>query len=174
MKNRTAGAHLMAEKELMKQDRGSVHVVVEKQNRFFIVQWVDNKVVTLVSNYAAAEPFDDCKRYDRKMKEKIDVPRPFIIQEYNRFMGGVDLSDMLRSMYSKSLRCRRWYMYVFLYSLHLSSRNSWILYRVEMKKRNIKPLGLKDFILEISTKLIGGDQILHLSEILFRCYFFLF
>ncbi|KAK2725875.1 hypothetical protein QYM36_000372 [Artemia franciscana] len=59
----------------------------------------DNKPIHLISIYAAVDPEYACERWDGKQKEHIEVKRPHCVKEYNRFMGGVYLADMLIELY---------------------------------------------------------------------------
>lgn len=47
-----------------------------------VVAWKDNKVVTLLSSYVGALPLNNVSRYDKKIKEKIQIPCPKIISEF--------------------------------------------------------------------------------------------
>lgn len=51
----------------------------------------DNMVVTLLSAYIGSETVDNICRYDKELKQKIDVPCSKIAQKYNSNMGGLDL-----------------------------------------------------------------------------------
>ena len=55
-----------------------------------VVRWVDNKVVMVPSNYLTHKPNQNCNRYSRAKKARIDVPKPHLIKKYNAYMGGVD------------------------------------------------------------------------------------
>jgi hypothetical protein len=55
------------------------------------VPWTDNNVVTMATNYDTITRLQSVKRWSTTLKEKIDVPQPFLFQNYNRGMGGVDL-----------------------------------------------------------------------------------
>ncbi|KAL4152918.1 hypothetical protein QTP88_000751 [Uroleucon formosanum] len=57
--------------------------------------WKNNKPVTLLSTYAGKLPETKVKRLNRCTKSKIEVSCPFVITEYNRHMGDVDLLDSL-------------------------------------------------------------------------------
>lgn len=45
-----------------------------------------------------------------KRRKKIDINSRFIVQKYNRHMGGVDLLDSLMGRYKIKLKRRKWYM----------------------------------------------------------------
>ena len=49
---------------------------------------------------------------------------PQIVQGYNRFMGGVDLSEMLIG-----LQIQRWHSRIFARLLNKSAINAWLVYR---------------------------------------------
>ena len=46
-------------------------------------------------------------------KSYIEVKRPAIIEEYNKFMGGIDLLDSLTSLCKQKINSMRWYMHMF-------------------------------------------------------------
>ncbi|KAJ8888803.1 hypothetical protein PR048_008295 [Dryococelus australis] len=51
------------------------------------------------------------KRYDRKMKCKLDIPCPRAILTYNKFIRGVGLLDGLMSYYRINIRSKSWLLY---------------------------------------------------------------
>ena len=53
----------------------------------------ENKIVTLISSYSGALAVTKVNTFYRITKAKIDFTCPFIVQEYNEHMGGVDLMD---------------------------------------------------------------------------------
>ncbi|KAK2723680.1 hypothetical protein QYM36_002127 [Artemia franciscana] len=97
--NRLKGCALESDSKLKARGRGSYDWRVETQSNTIVVKWYDNKPVHLISTYAALDPEDTCRRWDGKRKEYADVKRPYCVKEYNRFMGGVDLADMLLELY---------------------------------------------------------------------------
>ncbi|KAK6183341.1 hypothetical protein SNE40_010841 [Patella caerulea] len=142
--NRLNNAPLPSEKELKKEGRGHMSSVYETTNNLSLVRWLDNKCVTLISSYLGTEPVDNVKRYDKSLKKHIEVARPAIVKEYNAKMGGVDLLDMMSTLYKRLMKSRRWYMYIFFHMLTVSLVNSWFLY-----KRSCKSLGTKPMTMEI-------------------------
>lgn len=88
--NRIPNNKLPEKKNFMKKSvpRGSCEERVSVHDGIDLscVAWKDNKIVTLLSSYAGALPVTKVNRYDRTIKGKIDITRPFIVQEYNKHM----------------------------------------------------------------------------------------
>ena len=59
------------EKELQKHGRGSSDLIA--------CRWYDIKSLQLLSNYAGKNPMSECKRWCRKDKKFIYIPRPSIV-----------------------------------------------------------------------------------------------
>ncbi|CAG4969354.1 unnamed protein product [Parnassius apollo] len=109
---------------MKKKPRGSYAQVVCDKNRLAIVRWNDNKAVTLISSYVGAEPVEKIKRYCKDSKNKVDVDCPQIVKDYNKHMGGVDLADMLISLYKTPFKTRRWYIGIFAQILDICINNA--------------------------------------------------
>lgn len=105
--------------------------------------------MTLVSTYVSDKPLTSIKRYDKNSKAKVDIPCPNIVRQYNTHMGGVDLMDMLISLYRIPLKTRRWYLSIFAQMLDLCLNNAWLLYRRDhdllSEVEGEKQLALKEF-----------------------------
>ena len=69
------------------------------------------------------------KRWDRSKKEYSNIDCPTVIQEYNKSMGGVDLADMLISLYRTAFKTKRWYIKVIFHLVDIAKVNSWLVYR---------------------------------------------
>ncbi|XP_039275920.1 piggyBac transposable element-derived protein 3-like [Nilaparvata lugens] len=98
--NRLCGCQLENDKILPGKGRGSYDEMIDIENEVFVCKWYDNRCVSLVSSFAAAEPVKDVQRYSVAEKQRIPVPWPNIVKEYNSAMGGVDLHDMLVELYT--------------------------------------------------------------------------
>lgn len=75
-------------------------------------------------------------------KKKIEISRPFAIQEYNKFMGRVDMMDRMIAHYPHGFKNCKWYLRIFFHLLNMSIVNSWILYRKNVDE-NIPLLNFK-------------------------------
>lgn len=128
--NRLRGAEkvLPTEKAMKKKPRGHFVEAVCDKNRSAVVLWNDNKSITFISSLVASEPIEKIRRYYKDAKAKIDVQCPQIMRQHNSHMGGVDLSDMLISLYKTLFKSRRWYLAIFAQIIDISI-NVWLLYR---------------------------------------------
>ncbi|XP_060870237.1 piggyBac transposable element-derived protein 3-like [Metopolophium dirhodum] len=158
--NRLRGCDIINDKDLLKKGRGSFEMRCDNKKKISVVKWADNKCVTLVSSFVPVnEQPSSVRRYDKNMKAKIPINCPTIIKEYNSKMGGVDLADMLVSLYRTGLKSHRWYLAVFSQLLDISVNNAWLLYRREFEELNndlnVKYMPLKQFRTAIAKTLIN-------------------
>ena len=86
-----------------------------------------NKSVILLSNYFNPK---ETQQIERRLKDSKDkVTYPSLIQEYNQFMGGVNLSDQMKVTYKVDLRSKFcFYLRVFFDFLDIAILNSKIVY----------------------------------------------
>ena len=82
---------------------------------------------------------------NKRKKKHVQVTRPAVIKAYNQHMGGVDLIDMLISLYRINVRSKKYYMKIIFHLIDLSLVNAWLLYRrhcfqVKVPKNKIMPL----------------------------------
>ncbi|GBM86783.1 PiggyBac transposable element-derived protein 3 [Araneus ventricosus] len=89
-------------------------------------KWKDNRCVFFLSNYHGTEV---CK-IQRKQKDGsiMDIPAPTIVRDYNRHMGGVDKSDMLKSLYDRDRKAKKWWHRLFFGIIEIAMVNSYICY----------------------------------------------
>ncbi|XP_032588852.1 piggyBac transposable element-derived protein 2-like isoform X1 [Drosophila mojavensis] len=122
-----------------------------------VTSWLDNKVVSLASNYAGILLEDKARRFNKAKKEYVEIDRPFAVAQYNSYMGGVDLIDSIIGRYKTLLRSRRWQVRIFYHLLDLTVSNAWLLYkRVHVNASITKLLGSSEFrinIAEVLTKI---------------------
>lgn len=110
-------------------ERGSCSIATSDDN-ITVVRWKDTKLVHTISTYAGAIPEDTIMRCDRKDRKGIEVSRPFSIQEFNIFMGGVNLMDSMIAHYSPmGLKIKNGISECFFHFLNIIIINSWIIYR---------------------------------------------
>ena len=88
--NRLKGCKLLTDQE-QKKGRRACNFKVEQEHGVIIVKWYDNKPVHLISSYSGVEPRDKWNRWSVASKQRVEIGRPPIVKDYNRYMGGVDL-----------------------------------------------------------------------------------
>lgn len=133
-RNRLRGAQdaLITENELKKQQRGSSEEV-STTDGINVVQWLDNRIVTVASNLLQIEPVSSCKRFSKAAKKDINITRPNIVKCYNRHMGGVDLLNQAINCYRIRVRIRKWYWKIFTWMIDLACTNAY--FQSTMRKK---------------------------------------
>lgn len=126
------------------------------------VQWVDNKLVTMLSSIDNANEYVEVKRKkktDNKWND-LTVKQPFVIHRYNRFMNGVDRSDQILAKYNLLRKCLRWWKTMFYHLIDIATVNGFILFK-EIQKERGGPMKKKsrycllDFREELVRDLVG-------------------
>lgn len=158
--NRMAGAQkiLESEKSLKSRGRGSYDWRVDASSNTIVVRWQDNSTVQLASTFVSHELGEPVKRWSGKDNRHIDITCPRIVHEYNKFMGGVDLCDMLLSLYRIKLKSNKWYMAIFYYLVKVAVTNGWLLYRrhhsiINRSSKKSKSMTLLEFQTSIANDL---------------------
>jgi hypothetical protein len=89
-------------------------------------KWRDNRCVYLLSNYHGTETVN-IKR-TQKDGTRIDVQAPTVVRDYNSHMGGVNKADMLRSLYDRNKRSKKWWHRLFFAMIEMALVNSFVIY----------------------------------------------
>ena len=98
--------------ERMKLDsvkRGEISSVSNDAWNVNVIRWKDNAVVPLTSNYESVNPIRSVKRHSKKDQKHIQIPRPHLINSYNKFMGGVDRFDSMVAIYRIKPKSNKWW-----------------------------------------------------------------
>lgn len=156
-RNRIPNCKLPDDKEMKKKERGSSVEYCATVDGVDIstTSWKDNKLVHLASSFAGEEPKSVVRRYDKSSKTHIEIDRPFVVNEYNRHMGGVDLINSIMGRQKILLRSKRWQIRMFYHFLDLVMSNAWLLYkRVHAEAgKTEKLMNSADFRLEVAETL---------------------
>lgn len=145
------------DKQLTVHGRGS-HDEWETQvedTKITAVKWMDKRSVHLASSFLNSSPMDKCLRYEKKLKEKVEVSRPNIVKEYNTHMGGVDICGQMISCYRMHFRSKKYYHRFIFHLIDLAVVNSWMLYRRDGEALNLKKLNpLYEFKVKLANSLM--------------------
>ena len=97
-------------------------------NHLSAIKWMGNKSVIFLSNYFNPKETQQIERRVKGSKDKVKVTCPSVIQEYNQFMGGVDLSDQMKVTDEVDRRSKfRFYLRAFFDLLDIALVNSKIV-----------------------------------------------
>ena len=121
--NRVFSTPLPEAKKLEKKERGySVAFWTDDQ---CYVGWNDNKGVMMASNTCSSAHGGQVKRYSKAKKANVMVDQPQIIQNYNSFMGGVDLVDQQVALYRPTIKKKKWWFPVLTWGMAVQCHQAW-------------------------------------------------
>jgi hypothetical protein len=146
-----------ADNELKKEGRGSFDYATEKDNKIIAVKWYDNKPVHLLSTYVGIEPTGTVKRWSQTDRKHVNILSPDIVRIYNTNMGGVDLNDMLVTLYRTNIGVKRYYFRILFHLVDASIVNAWLIYRPQCAGHNIINFKKLVFLSEIGQSLKQCD-----------------
>ena len=106
--------------------RSSMDYLCDINSNITVTKWLDNGVVQLLSTYVPVVYGEDVRRWSKTEKRIIDVKCPIVVHEYNKYMGGVDLCDMLLSLYRIRIGTKKWCLVY--YCLGIAIVNAWLVY----------------------------------------------
>jgi Transposase IS4 len=92
-----------------KEGRGKYKFSVDKDNKILCAQWVDSKVVNVVSSILS---FEISKVHQQIGSKKQPFPCPYVITRYQKNMIGVDKSDQMRAAgggFAAKAHYQKWY-----------------------------------------------------------------
>lgn len=126
--NRTEKCPISDKNWMKKKPRGSADFRMSEG--VLAMKWKDNKDVTVVTNFDSST-MKTARRYDRNARKFTTVPQPTCIDNYNTYMGFVDLMDQEVSTYRVRMRQRKWWWPIFSYMLSVTVNNAYQLMKIK-------------------------------------------
>ena len=117
------------------------------------VQWKDNSIVTIGTNFSKVTPVDKVSRWV-KGKGKVSVDQPKVIFEYKRGMGGVVFLDMLLGSYRRNRRSKKWWWPLFANALNIAVV---AVFKIH-KKVCVDPLSHLDFRIDVAEVMVRANH----------------
>ncbi|XP_060788789.1 piggyBac transposable element-derived protein 4-like [Neoarius graeffei] len=122
------------------------------------VKWMDTQEVSVCSTIHAAYTGDVVQRRVKSRKgvwstQSVPCPKPVV--EYNKYMGGVDLSDQLIQYFTAQHKTVKWYKKLFLHFLDVAATNAFILHKELMQNMQKERMSQKQFMEELTAQLCG-------------------
>lgn len=111
-----------------------------------ITKWLDSKPLLMMSSAFGDAPQDKCKRWSKEARVHLEVPRPQAVSKYNKFMGGVDMSDRMILYYRNGYRTNKWTLRTIMHFTDLSTSNAWIQYRHDQLQVGKQRKDIMDFL----------------------------
>lgn len=143
------------QKSMKGRPRGAMSVVYDTKNKIALTRWKDNSVVTIASTLAAEHPLQKASRWSAKEKKKVSVDQPFVVQLYNRNMGGTDRADQSIGLYRINMRRKKWWWPIFTWMLDAAVFNAWVLHRLD----GHGGMPLLDFRREVARTLLAAPGV---------------
>lgn len=104
----------------------SMYITYASSNTYYVVfKWKDNKPVYIISNFYGSETITVTRKLNGTSHP---VPCPTAVAGYNRFMGGVDMTDRLRALYNVERKARKWWHHLFFGLINIMFVNSYVVY----------------------------------------------
>ena len=96
-----------------------------------VLQWVDSKVVSLLSTIEIANDhgFLDRKRKDDDVWAIREVQQPKVIANYNKYMNGVDHSDQILATNTVLHKTMKWWKNMVFHLIDMAVVNGFILFK---------------------------------------------
>ena len=119
------------------------------------IKWMDKRAVTVLStiHYTSTTPMT---RRNHQCSGVETVQKPVMIEQYNKFMGGVDKGYQLVTYYGFYHVSKKWWKRVFFHLLDISLVNAYLLYcSVTPSKQRLSHM---DFRLAVASGLIENTD----------------
>ncbi|XP_028279403.1 piggyBac transposable element-derived protein 4-like [Parambassis ranga] len=139
-----------------KDPRGTIRWL--RDGPLVFVKWKDSRQVGICSTIHPAFKGETVDRHYKDANGKWaahSLPCPNPIIEYNKYMGGVDLSDQLIQYYSVHHTTMRWYRTMFYHFLDIAATNAYILHKELCKEKKRAPGTHREFLQELTAQLCG-------------------
>uniref|UniRef100_A0AAY5K092 PiggyBac transposable element-derived protein domain-containing protein n=1 Tax=Esox lucius TaxID=8010 RepID=A0AAY5K092_ESOLU len=136
-----------------KSPRGTLRWI--REGSLLFVKWKDARDVSVGSTIHQAYGGETIKRKKNKNgKGSVNsIPVPTAISQYNKYMGGVDLSNQLITYFSAHRKTKKWYRTFFYHFVDIATTNSYIIHKEMCKANNKKPMTHKEFMEQLVAQL---------------------
>ena len=96
-------------------------------NDIVFYKWMDNKPVTVVSDFHGTDTAKVSRRLRDGSRKKFDCP--LAVKEYNMCMGGVNLAELRCAANGRSPKSLKWWQHIFFWLLDRTLANSFVVFK---------------------------------------------
>ena len=112
-------------------------------------------MVQAISSFIGPDIGHVINRWYSKDKAIVNVSCPNIIHQYNRYMGGVNLWDMLMVLYRVNVGTKKWYFHIIYYCINIAILNVWLIYKRHCQQKNLSRSNIMQ-LLEFQTRIANS------------------
>lgn len=138
--------------------RGSIRWI--REGELLFVKWMDTREVSILTTVHPVFTGETVMRWQNEdgVYNRVPIPRPTAVTEYNKYMGGVDTSDQMLGTASVHRKTKRWPTTVFQHMLDIAVTNSYIIHKELMMTQQQAPMTRQAFQEELCRLLLGGTD----------------
>lgn len=126
--------------------KGDILSYQTTDRRLNYMKWCDTKPVCLLSNYLSSVQTVSKARKKKGHSERIETDIPLMVTEYNKYMGGVDKSDQMKSAYAFDHRSKqKYYLRIFHDLMDTTVVNGFIIYNKILERHGQKKMTHLEF-----------------------------
>ena len=118
-------------------------------DKITVLQWKDKQLISMISSIHNDEIISKRRRTRLVTGGREEIRKPVMIDEYNKYMGGVDKSDQLLSYYGFKHRTVKWWKRAAFHLINLAIVNAYLLYKMSIQSKH---LSHKDLAKELLLK----------------------
>ncbi|XP_064648112.1 piggyBac transposable element-derived protein 4-like [Lineus longissimus] len=130
--------------------------ILKRCGNILALGWYDKRPVSVMSNIHTAEMMNKRVRDANTPGGHRNIRKPMAVDQYNKYMGGVDSSDQLNSYNRMVRKSLKWWKKVLLHLLVTAVSNAYVMYRMVVPKEQQKQ-GY-EFRIEVAKELVVGYE----------------
>ena len=110
--------------------------------------WHDTKYVTFLSSVHSDNTMEKRMKSGRHEGGHRVIEKPVLAEDYNQFMGGVDLTDQLLGTYAYPHKVSKWYLAVYHRIREVALTNGYIIYKKVTPEPWMSPRAFREQIID--------------------------
>ena len=100
-------------------------------------KYENKQLISMISSIHNDEIISKRRRTRLVTGGREEIRKPVMIDEYNKYMGGVDKSDQLLSYYGLKHRTVKWWKRAAFHLIDLAIINAYLLYKMSIQSKHL-------------------------------------